>query len=75
MFYSSGMTFAGALAGTIPAIMAPVGGAAEARLLSDSLPSSALYVTVSAPYYEVTAPIDGALNSALRDSTQFLGLI
>lgn len=71
MLYSSGMTLAGALASSIPGIMAP----ADGRLLSDFLPSGALYVRVSAPCFGISPAVDAALHAALRESTQTVHLI
>lgn len=67
MLYTSGMTFAGAFAASLPS--------GELTLLSDRLPSAVLYVSVPGVSLELTKNIDRAFRSAQRDSTQFLGLI
>ena len=75
MHYTTGMSLAGALATSIPAVVAPAPGFADLRLLSDSLPSAVLFVSVSSPSFEVTLPIDRALRAAHRSSTRLIELL
>jgi hypothetical protein len=75
MLYTSGMTLAGALAATVPALSAPVAGTDEVFLLSDRLPSAALFVSLAPPCFDVTAPIDQALRAAYRQSSQLVTLL
>jgi hypothetical protein len=75
MHYTTGMTLAGALAASIPAVTAPAPGLETIRLLSDSLPSAVLFVSVTAPCFEISTPIDRALRSAHRASTQLIELL
>jgi hypothetical protein len=76
MMVSSGMTLAGALAAGVSG--SGVGTAhpvLTATLLSDRLPAAALYVSISAPDYTVTQPIDRALRNALLRSTTLVSLL
>lgn len=76
MMVSSGMTLAGALAAGISGSgVAPGQPMLSATLLSDRLPMAALYVSISAPDYAVTKPIDAALRDALLKSTTLVRML
>jgi hypothetical protein len=70
------MTLAGALAAGVSGSGIGHGQAVvSATLLSDRLPMAALYVSISAPEYAVTKPIDEALRDALVRSTTLVSML